>query len=272
MLKNRGATLAATVLILLPAVGSAYSYYRPNQYAQTANNSSRRQKSDNESPQDITTDVVAYYTKMLALFTGGLVAVGGSQALLFLWQLKIMRESLVDAKKAADTASETAKAANASVEVARDEFFSTHRPHLTIRDIVIEGGNFVFLLINKGESEAIIVESWIFTEYIIDKKRIRPLLSSGHDDLGRLSLGIGEIKSVSWPLGEIDFNIRYPRAGKAVKNRDLTSFPLGEAHLAITIVYTDSQGHKRRSVFRRRWNVENERFERLDDPDQEYSD
>jgi hypothetical protein len=138
-----------------------------------------------------------------------------------------------------------------SVDLARKEFFSTHRPHLIIRDLIVDGDEFMFLLINKGESPATIIESWIFTGYVADKKKIRPLLSAGYNDLKRLStLGVGEITQIIWPLGVI---------GNAIKTGE--SSILGDPHLAITIVYADSEGHKRRSVFRRRWNFESERFE-----------
>jgi hypothetical protein len=60
----------------------------------------------------------------LATITSLLVIVGAIQAVLFLGQLKFIREGLVDTKEA--------------VELGRREFNATHRPHLIIRDIVRE--------------------------------------------------------------------------------------------------------------------------------------
>jgi hypothetical protein len=211
------------------------------------------------------TGVIATFTAVLASKTSGVHIETAAMRAVMAKQRSDMLRSIAAAEKSAD-------AAKIGAELAREEFFSTHRPHLTIRDLFVDGEKIRFLLINKGESPANIIESWIFTEYIIDAKSIRPLFSSGHNDIGRFSLEAGEIQQINWPLGEIGFNIRFPTAGKAVKVGDLTSFPKGHSHLAITIVYAGATGQKRRSVFRRRWNSEIRSFERIDDPDQEYSD
>ena len=54
---------------------------------------------------------LTFYTGLLAIFTFCLVAVGGVQVGLFVWQLRLIRDSLRDAKDAADAAKISAVAA-----------------------------------------------------------------------------------------------------------------------------------------------------------------
>jgi hypothetical protein len=188
-------------------------------------------------------------------FTMWLVIIGFGQAGLFIWQLNLMREGVADAKKAADTASEAAKTANASVEIARAEFNATHRPHLIVRDVCLDGNNIAYLLINKGDAKATIVESWIMDEYIPKNGGLRPLRSYGHDCLKRLNFAVGEMKDLTYcPKQALNF------------------FSSMELYFVGTIVYSDGAGQRRRTVFRRRWDVERQGFVSLGDPDQEYSD
>jgi hypothetical protein len=62
------------------------------------------------------------------IFTLGLVLVGAVQAGLFLWQLDLIRAGLVDAQDAAS-------AAHQSVDLARQQFITTHRPKIIVRFI-----------------------------------------------------------------------------------------------------------------------------------------
>ena len=193
----------------------------------------------------------------LATITSLLVIVGAIQAVLFLGQLKFIREGLVDTKEA--------------VELGRREFNATHRPLLIIRDIVRERENIIYAIVNKGDAEATIVESWTLAEIIYNRTIVRPLRSFGHDDLGRLTFGVGQL---------MDLPYRIPReVSMSVTVLDHAGSPAFwpkregvEYHFAGTIVYEDLAGQRRRTVFRRRWDHDVQGFRRLDDPDQEYSD
>jgi hypothetical protein len=86
-------------------------------------------------------------------FTLWLAIVGVCQLVLFWVQLKFIRESLSDAKIAAE-------AARDGVKVARDEFNATHRPKLRVRCMKPNPfGNPVevqYAIVNVGETPAII--------------------------------------------------------------------------------------------------------------------
>jgi len=64
------------------------------------------------------------------LFTFWLAVFAGAQALLFLWQLWLIRESLNDAKIAAEAASEGAKAARESADTAKLAMVSESRAYV----------------------------------------------------------------------------------------------------------------------------------------------
>jgi hypothetical protein len=157
--------------------------------------------------------------------------------------------------------------------LARAEFNATHRPHLIVRDISVVGDNIVFLLINKGDAPAVLVESWLLVESPTEGQAIRPMRSEGHNNLGNISFAVGEIREITWPLGEFTMSIKYG-AGIPIKRGDMTEYDhRGAIHFAMTIVYADSERqHRRRSVFRRKWDRERKGFCRLNDPDQEYTD
>jgi hypothetical protein len=157
-----------------------------------------------------------------------------------------------------------------SIDLARAEFNSSHRPHLIVRDVCKEGRNITYLLVNKGEAPAAIVESWIMAELVPDRQVLRPLRSTGHDDLGRIFLAVGEVRDQTYRLpDEIGFATDFPGTRKI----GIGGMPAvhGQIYFTGTIVY-ENGGHRRRSVFRRVWNQAKQTFDRLEDPDQEYAD
>jgi hypothetical protein len=107
MVKNKGAALALVALILLIPAASLFSYLAPHE-----KHFSHRQYSNKEATSNSNDTLVAWSTV-------GLVVVGIAQASLFLWQLKLIRQSSADTKEAARAAGDSAKAARDSVELAR---------------------------------------------------------------------------------------------------------------------------------------------------------
>lgn len=78
------------------------------------------------------------YTGLLALLTFGLVVVGGCQLVLFLWQLRLIRESLADTKKAADAANKSADAAERTVNTMKDTAIRQLRAYVSVSVAEIE--------------------------------------------------------------------------------------------------------------------------------------
>jgi len=108
-------------------------------------------------------------------------------------------------------------------------------------------------------------------EFVPNGTVTRPLRSSGHNDLGQLTFAVGGIRDLTYPMSEeMEFFIRFPDA-KRIGEEDRPPM-FGNYHFTGTIIYADSSGQRRRSVFRRRWYDNRKSFYRVDDPDQEYSD
>jgi hypothetical protein len=81
-------------------------------------------------------DEGSWLTKDAAgFFTFGLFVVGGFQAGLFLWQLWLIRESLDDAKIAAEAAKDGAQAARDSVKLSEEALIAAQRAYVAVHRI-----------------------------------------------------------------------------------------------------------------------------------------
>jgi hypothetical protein len=94
---------------------------------QSANQGTSRRDQRETFWQWTTKDAVGFYTFLLAAVTGGLVLVAAFQAGMFVWQLKLMREGISDAKSAADTAASAAGAATEQAQELRRSADATER-------------------------------------------------------------------------------------------------------------------------------------------------
>jgi hypothetical protein len=74
-------------------------------------------------------------------FTAALVIVGAVQLVLFVWQLRLIRTSLDDAKISADAAADAAKAASRQAHVAEESLAKIERPYLFIFNVSALGVN-----------------------------------------------------------------------------------------------------------------------------------
>jgi hypothetical protein len=70
-------------------------------------------------------------------FTAVLVAVGAVQLVVFIWQLRLIRTSLDDAKISADAAAAAALAASRQAHVAEETLAKIERPYLFIFNVSV---------------------------------------------------------------------------------------------------------------------------------------
>lgn len=115
------------------AMGMLFSPRNPNQSARAPSQQYAEARSS-DSPAQYDESGWSWITKDAAgFFTFFLVIVGSGQALLFLWQLKLIGESLTPAKEAAEAASEAAVAAKvntqAIIEFERARFYAVIKYH-----------------------------------------------------------------------------------------------------------------------------------------------
>jgi hypothetical protein len=161
-----------------------------------------------------------------------------------------------------------------TIDLARQEFIASHRPRIILRDVHLIAENVHYMLVNVGDTDATIVESWIMAEFIEHGNRFSPLRSPGHDDLGHLVVAAGESKDLTYPLsGEISFAVKFPNSRRIGIEGKPAVF--GERYFVGVVVYEDGLKVRRRSVFRRRWDDGSLTFIRLppeQERDHEYAD
>jgi hypothetical protein len=105
------------------------------------------------------TQRIADYTLWLSALTGGLVVIAFGQAVLFWYQLRLIREGLADSKKAAEAAEE-------STSISRTAFTQLQRPWIFVELSPQLGGSSedelepyaVFDIVNHGRMPALIEE------------------------------------------------------------------------------------------------------------------
>ena len=100
---------------------------------------------------------------------------------MFVWQLWLILQSLDDAKKAAKAAEASAKTAQQQIELARDEFNSSHRPkirikHIWLKNDIWQGEPIIVNLtcVNNGTTEAILSEIGI-KYFVVKNDRALPI-------------------------------------------------------------------------------------------------
>lgn len=158
-----------------------------------------------------------------------------------------------------------------TIDLARQEFVASHRPRIKLRNVIYDSNQIIYWLVNIGDTRATISESWVFAELMEQGSRFRPILPTGHDDLGKLIIDGGETKELVCALSNgMSFWIRYPNSRRI----GIDGPPIfWDGYFAGAIVYSDDSGIKRQSAFRRRWDDKSLTFVRLEnEQDHEYSD
>jgi len=125
--------LGALLAVAIFAMGFVFA---ASQYPATSTDNPRGNKTSNEKEKSgqsertwITSD------NLLALFTLGLVIVGGIQLRFFYVQLRLISQSLADAKEAAEGTTAAAKAATRQAKIAEDSLAKLERPYLFIFNV-----------------------------------------------------------------------------------------------------------------------------------------
>ncbi len=160
-----------------------------------------------------------------------------------------------------------------SIDLARAEFVSTHRPRLILRNVYQIAESVEYLLVNIGDTKATIVESVVIVELMERGNRFAPLRTMDRNDIGRIEIAAGEPKELSCPIPpEASFWIKWPDARRiGVEGPPIVQ----DLYFVGAIIYADDLGVKRRTVFRRQWSDSSLTFLRLhpdDQRDHEYSD
>lgn len=208
------------------------------------------------------TQRIADYTRYLAGFTLFLFFVAFGQAILFVWQLVLIRRGANDATIAA-------KAAQTSAELARSEFIATHRPRLRVYGFEVDGWDthgvplsVLFRAQNVGESPARIlrVEGTIF----IAPRNTLPLQRAIH---------LGFIRDRDLPLASGERDAFEVDDGPVLTEYNATAVYAGQTPVYCIgrVTYRDDNMVEREIGFCRRFRFRPYQVETVSDEDYEYA-
>jgi hypothetical protein len=166
-----------------------------------------------------------------------------------------------------------------SIKLAREEFVSSHRPRIILREAIIgsllegEPISIHFHVANIGETKGTIIRSSVSLEIVsVDRLMLHPSVEV-KDDLGTIELGPGgavllkfQGETPKWEAEKFKIKSFQTTAG-VIERRDF------KIHFSGQLVYLDENGVPRRTAFRRELIPERQRFYRIqNEPDLDYSD
>jgi hypothetical protein len=165
-----------------------------------------------------------------------------------------------------------------SINLARDEFVSTHRPIIRVRDVFAmspEAGKLMevsFTISNVGGTRACIVESALMLLYSHPSVIALHPPSLGRQDVPNVALESGEFRRFTyrsphheWAVAQLGVE-QGPMVGSPLRELPILSF-IGQ------IVYTDDRGQvRRRTAFRRYFKGSAARWPTTGNPEEEYED
>ena len=212
----------------------------------------RQQKANQESHR---------FIEPITLFTGLLVLVGGLQVLVYWKQKGIMERALA--------------ATNSSIALARDEFFATHRPKLSVRALFVIAAyadncvSIHFSIYNSGDAPATI-DSFKFFATVRGGDSVQLLRFELGGEGPPFVIDIGEEKrlKVTADSGHLLFQYMDPHNIQiwAPDGTDISFEFRGDA------LFLDGAMKKRHCSFHRAYNFQTKRFSRIPDSEFEYCD
>jgi hypothetical protein len=244
-------TVAALAGVAWGVVGLYSSKQPPQQTYQEASSERTTEKSDQVSQAQEADDRIAAYTLWLAIFTGALVVVSAIQI-----------GFLVRAEGAT----------RHSLDLAREEFVSTHRPKLIVRQFQLDpisANSFIRIwhsIINVGDTEATLTFTtsqaalWNPHESFWEAPGIDPVIRPILPNPITIRSGQRVSATAESAIEVTDNQFR------AILARNLIVCAVGE------ITYRDGLGTDRRVGFRRNYDVGADMFTASENTDQEYQD
>jgi hypothetical protein len=189
-------------------------------------------------------DPISLFTLVLALFTWRLIVVGRDQH----------------------------TAAMRALKLAQDEFISTHRPRLVVRNVYsywtvgMDGQDISvsYSISNTGDTTAHIIAMTTYCEWFSDKSAvvlpvapIPPVVTKGPTINGGQTIPFATTTDIVW-----EFN-KMRTATDQADERDRMGAVLGDGtglYFVGHIVYVDDRDVRRNTVFRRRYDFSQQRF------------
>jgi hypothetical protein len=303
MLRRFGAILAA--LLLLGGSSAGPPSQQPADAVAAPHASSPANQSADRTSEVVGTqiadEVIAHYTRELAWFTGGLVAVGALSLVVSAVSIFFLIRADNRAAEAASRAAQAADIANSQMlltgrqadilerqqGLAREEFFIVHRPRLAVRDVFYSAadnfGEISFEIANAGDTLAIVTRGFVSAEFVPDSRVFKDWSRGDRELLTENGFRAGQVRpfairiddGTQQALQRMKRKTENPEAFKADRRYSGVMPPTDKFYVFGGVEYTDLRGEdfgtKYTSVFRRVWDPETESFCRTGGDDDEYS-
>lgn len=238
---------------------------------------------------------VAYYTKVLAIFTGALAGFAVVQLWFLLRADSIAAESASAATVAARAAEKAAESAGAQIgisgrqvdlldqqkQIQRLQFFAEHRPKLVLRDVYLTDPSSYdvvsFELSNMGGTAAKIIGGFVAFTRVSSERDFKDPKSwaLGTASQSRIEPGEMAVFKCNAATG-LATHLRYPGMDRIINLDDPDPPKLAHTYFFGVIQYsderTDGQAVVRSTVFRRLFHQGDSLFMRTGNPDHEYAD
>lgn len=197
------------------------------------------------------------------------------QAIVFAWQARRLRQSVMEMRTATIATQLAAKAAENQANITRQELVLTQRPKLIVRRVTFDDPDdwsgpkdkIRFIVANVGGTPAKSIEvraAWNFDSHNILSKtpESRKAIASGSTTV--LAAGASDIFEISTQTDCDACNIKAAIANSNSGNGRLICYG--------NVAYVDDVGTRRETGFLRLYNANRARFEKTNDADYEYED
>lgn len=239
-----------------------------------------------ESPGNIISAPAVRFIEFLDHYSALITAIATAAIGYFTLTLKkstdnLWTESKAQREEARIAADRQFEITQKSIDLARQEFVSTHRPRIILREAIIgsvlegEPITVFFNLANVGETTGEIMRSSVRVEIVARGFEHLMLHDSAEMkyDLGELTLGAGSATIVKFAGETPKWNKEQFRERSFETTSGPRMYRNAMVHFTGQFIYVDEFGIARRTAFRRELNPARQRFYRIpDEPDLDYSD
>jgi hypothetical protein len=294
----RRAWLSGVTLLIAVVAAVAVATFLVRQFEPTTADAIRTAKFRlaTDAANILASERVAYYTEVLAVFTGALAAFGIVQLRFLVRADSIASRNAEAATLAATAAADAAASAGAQAaiaerqavlldqqkEIQRQQFFAEHRPRLVLRDVYLPGHHDAvsFELSNIGGTAARIVGGFVAFTQVAEERDFKDPKMWAPGTAANATVAPGEMAVFTCNAGPgVATTLRYPDMQR-IRSLDDPEPPkaIGHTYFFGIIKYVDERGGPadggvvRSTVFRRLFHQGDQRFLRTENPDHEYAD
>jgi hypothetical protein len=273
VLKSSRTLVIVTALFLMAAsaagVGFLVQYYEPQQWEA---NEEAKSQTHQHSADILASERVAYYTKILATFSGALAAISAVQIYFLIRADNRAAEAAEIANKQMLLAGRQADVLERQQGLAHAQYYVSNRPKIVLKEVFFTKDDvfdeITYELVNTGGTLGKVISGFVGVAFVDDFREFRAGVEAQHfSDEFEIGPGAAVLRTINF-AGLTGAALSLTRA-RGLGMRTDGMFFYGR------LIYIDERGIERGtarlSVFRRRWDEGARTFVRTHE-DHEYAD